>query len=151
LGAANEPKYIALPSVKAGGFVVKLGLNASGALATPNNIYTAGWFTGSVLPGKSGLSVMVGHVNGPTSDQAIFSGLARLQPGDIIQLTLGNDAKLGYRVRSVRSYSVNDSVNHLFSQEPDFTRQLNLITCSGSYDRATRSYSERTIVVAEQT
>jgi sortase (surface protein transpeptidase) len=148
-GGDRDPKFIELPSIASSGFVQQMGVDQNKQIAVPTNIHLAGWFVDSVRPGRKGLSIIVGHVNGVQSDAGIFKQLGKLKAEEEFKLTLGNGDKLTYKVMDVKSYKTAESANYLFSQSPGIESQLNLVTCSGSYDKAARSYDQRTIVTAK--
>lgn len=150
-GSADDPKFITLPRITASGYIQKMGVDQHKEVATPTNIHFAGWFAQSARPGTAGLSIIVGHITGFTTDLGIFQHLDQLKTGDTFTITRGDNKKFGYKVTKVATYPTAQAVNYLFSQQPDIRNQLNLITCAGTYDNATHSYTQRTIVYAAQT
>lgn len=146
-GAADEPRYIELPSIGAGGFIQKVGVDQNKQIAVTTNIYFAGWFVDSAKPGKKGLSIIDGHVTGRQND-GIFKDLEKLQEGDEFTVAMGDGAVFRYKVTGLTTVDVADAANVLFSQDPMVRSQLNLITCGGEFDRATQQYKKRTIVTS---
>lgn len=146
-GAANEPKFISLPTISTEGFVQKVGVDQHKAIAVPDNIYVAGWFTDYQRPGEPGLSIIDGHVDGHVN-VAIFNKLASIKKGEEFFLTLGSGKVLDYKVLDVVTVKESDAVNPLFSQDPTVKSQLNLITCGGKFDAKKVSYDSRVIVSA---
>ncbi|HYH74592.1 MAG TPA: class F sortase [Candidatus Saccharimonadales bacterium] len=146
-GRPAEPKYIQLPSIKVEGHVQHVGIDQHKAVAVPNNVHIAGWFVDSVQPGDTGLSIIDGHVDG-RREAGIFKDLASMQKDDTFTVTLGNDSTRTFKVVKVSRVKTADAPSVLFSQEPEVARQLNLITCGGTFDRASKSYDERIIVAA---
>lgn len=147
-GEGAMPKYINLPTIKAEGFIQRVGVDQHKAVAVPNNIHMAGWYTASQLPGTSGLSIIDGHLDGRTS-AGIFNKLAKLEANDTFTITLGNNAIREFVVRRVQSLAAKDAASLLFSQDPAIGKQLNLITCGGNFDRGSRTYEKRILVIAE--
>lgn len=147
-GAGDEPKYISLPTISAEGFVQKAGVDQNNQIAVPNNIHMAAWFNQSAKPGKPGLSVIDGHVNGRVND-GIFKNLVKLQDGSIYSVELGNGSVKKFRVFKVETVDLKEANNVLFSQDPKVSSQLNLITCGGSYDSKIHGYTKRVIVSSE--
>jgi len=142
-----EPKYISLPSIAASGFIQKVGIDQNGQIATPNNVNLAAWYVNSVAPGQPGLSIILGHVDGYTSP-GIFIHLSKLKPGDHFTVQLGSGTLLTYDVIKVVAVSASNAVSTLFSQDPNIKSQLNLVTCGGTFNSATKSYAERVVVDA---
>lgn len=148
-GSERDPKYIALPSINASGYIQKMGVDQHKQVAVPTNIHLGGWFVNSVRPAQSGLSVIVGHVNGRKSDDGIFKNLDKLKEGDQFSVEFGNGEERQFVVKTVQSYDVASAANYLFSQSPDASSQLNLVTCGGTYDKAAKTYNKRVIVTSE--
>lgn len=146
-GAKNDPKFIEIPGV-AEGFIQRVGVDQHKAVAVPSNIHMAGWFVDSVRPGDKGLSIIDGHVDGRTQP-GIFTDLAKAKPGTEFTVTFGDDSVKKFRIAAVKTVATDKAENELFSQDPTILRQLNLITCGGTFDKAKRSYDERVIVSSE--
>lgn len=147
-GRASDPKYISLPTVNAEGFIQNVGVDQNNAVAVPNNIHMAGWFAESSRPGQAGLSIIDGHVDGRRSD-GIFKNLNKLKENDELTVELGGGKVKRFRVKKVTTIDTTRSAEALFSHEPTLSSQLNLITCDGNFDRQTKQYNKRVIVVTE--
>jgi len=148
--APSYPKRIDLPSIDAGGCIEQVSIDQYGQIAVPTNIYTAAWYVKSVLPGQPGLSIIDGHISGRYNTDGIFEHLDRLKPGDTFTVTLGDGTVLSYRVFKEQSVPLNQAVDTLLTKDSNVTAsQLNLITCSGQYNKSTKLYDHRTIVSAE--
>lgn len=146
---ADHPRYIVIPEMSGSGCVVRVGIDQHGAIAVPDNIYTAGWYVKSALPGRPGLSVIDGHISGRYNQDAIFQYLSRLKSGDQFTVTLGNGTILQYQVFKVQSVPLDSAVGVLLTKDPAVTSQLNLITCGGVYDKKIGLYDHRVIVSAK--
>lgn len=148
-GRENDPKNIIIPSLGIDALIQNVGVDQNQQIAVPNNIHIAGWFVDSVRPGEKGLSIIDGHVNGQTSDEGVFKNIPQLQEGDTVDIVFGDDSVVSFQVRTSRSVSLAEAGDALFSQIPDISRQLNLITCAGNYDTQSRTYDTRHIVTLE--
>lgn len=148
-GRPEDPKKITIPNAQTDGLIQKVGKDQHGQVAVPNNIHIAGWFVDSARPGQLGLSVIDGHVDGRSETSGVFKQINRLSDGDTFQVELGSGTTLHYKVRSVHSVDTDQAASTLFSQVPSIASQLNLITCGGNYDRESRDYDKRIIVVGE--
>lgn len=144
---ANDPKYIAIPSLGISNTpIVKLGLLASGAIATPDNIYETGWYDGSSLPGQSGAMFIYGHVSSWTAD-GIFYSLKTLVSGDKIIITRGDNTTYTYQVVSSRVYPYTAvNMNQVLSPVEPGIPGLNLMTCTGQVIAGTSEFNERLVV-----
>lgn len=143
------PERIDILAINTGGCITRVGIDQYDAIAVPDNIYTAAWYVKSALPGQPGLSVIDGHVSGRYNTDAIFQNLGRLKKGDEFTITLGSGRVLRYSVFKQQSVPLNIAVNVLLAKDPQAFSQLNLVTCGGNYDRATKLYDHRVIVSAE--
>ena len=142
--AANEPRKIEVPSIGVSGCNQKVGLDQNNAIAVPTNIHLAGWYTGSKVPSQSGVSIIDGHVLGRYND-AIFKDLKNLRENDIIRVQLGDTSWHEFTVISTGTYSVDKTMDEVYKPFEGESR-LVLITCGGTYDRASSSYNERVVV-----
>lgn len=99
------------------------------------------------IPGVGGNSIISGHVDYVNYGPAVFWNLRQLQPGDEIQIVLDDGTVLKYVVEW------NRTANGATANWPEIVRatlqeSLTLITCTGSFDPATRTYDQRQIVWA---
>ncbi|HLF76677.1 MAG TPA: class F sortase [Dehalococcoidia bacterium] len=107
-------------------------------------------------PGKGGNAVFAGHVdsgskpcqNGsvPPPCQAVLWDLNGLKVGDEIEVRVGGQ-NYKYRVTSNQPVpAATGPWDQIVAATSDET--LTIITCAGSFNRETRSYSDRQVVVA---
>lgn len=139
-GGLNDPKKIMLPTIQSEGYIQKVGIDQNNEIAVPNNIHIAGWFVDTVLPGEKGLSIIDGHVDGRSSSGGVFKELARLNKDDEFTIEFGGGDLKSFRIVSVDSVGSDDAGRLLFSQNTSISNQLNLISCTGQYDRRSRQY-----------
>jgi sortase (surface protein transpeptidase) len=144
---ADQPLSIAMPSIKAGGFIQRVGVDKSNQMVAPGNINMAGWYVKSVKPGERGLSIIDGHVHGVYSS-GIFYNLARLSIGDKFSVTFGDHSVENFEVKRVDKVSTKDAERYLYAHYTAIPRQLNVITCGGKYVVKDKSYDGRVIVAA---
>ena len=147
-GQDNDPKYITMPTIKAEGFLQKVGTDQHKQVATPGNIYMAGWFVSTARPGQKGLSIIDGQVNG-LQNPGIFKNLGKLKQGDTYTVEFGNGSTKTFKVKRVENVPVAQAADVLFSQDPKTISQLNLITCGGAFNRTIHQYENRIIAVTE--
>lgn len=148
-GRSNDPMRIIIPKLGVNAFVQNVGIDQNQQIAVPNNIHIAGWFVDSVQPGEQGLSIIDGHVNGPASDDGVFSRLIELTVDDEIRIVQGNGIERPFKVRKTQSTPTEDTATLLYSQDSSIQRQLTLITCTGRYNAEKKSYDQRHIVILE--
>jgi LPXTG-site transpeptidase (sortase) family protein len=146
--ADSQPKIIRAPAIRMEGLIQKVGLDQEGKIAVPGNVNVAGWYVDRAKPGSKGLSIIDGHVSGKYTE-GIFHDLGKLKPGDDLSVEYGNGQKHAFKVIDVREMPSADADKALFEQDPAVSSQLNLITCSGRFDRGANAYQNRTIVRAK--
>lgn len=146
--AADQPRLITLPTLNTAGPIQKVSLTKANAIAVPTNVNFAGWYTGSVKPGYPGLSIVDAHVSGKYSP-GLFKQLTKLKAGDAIKVAYGDGSIRSFQMVEGKVLPEKEAAAYLLTKRPDIDRQLNLITCDGVYDRATKQYDKRYIVVAK--
>jgi LPXTG-site transpeptidase (sortase) family protein len=145
---ADQPKKITLTSITASGYVQKVVLDKLGAIGAPNNVYFAGWYNQSVLPGQKGLSIIDGHVSGKYSD-GIFKNLGRVAAGDQIKIEFGDGSFKAFSVVKKVQLPEADAGTLLLQKQTDIVAQLNLITCAGTFNKTTGHYDDRLLVITK--
>lgn len=123
-------------------------LSDAGALNPPEEPQTVGWWLGSALAGAdSGTTVVVGHIDSATRGLGALFRVDRVKAGDTVRLASGR-ATMAYQVVSLHFYVKAAGLpRSLFVRSG--SPRLVVISCGGSFDRATRSYRENVVVVAE--
>ena len=144
---ADNPKYIEAPAIKLDkSIVLPLGLLPTNEIATPNNIYEAGWYTGSAKPGQSGATFIYAHVSSWTA-KGLFYGLKYLKPGDLIYVTKGDNSVLTYQVIATMKYPYNKvDMNKVLSPINKVASGLNLMTCTGNVMPNTSEFDQRLVI-----
>jgi LPXTG-site transpeptidase (sortase) family protein len=146
---AYSPKYIEIPSINvAKTRVIQLGTLKNNQIASPANIYEAGWYKNSSKPGQSGAMFIYGHVSSWTAN-GVFYNLKKLHSGDKITITRGDDTVYVYQVVSTEVYPFDKvPMNKVLSASKQNTAALNLMTCAGKIIKGTSEFSKRLVVYA---
>jgi LPXTG-site transpeptidase (sortase) family protein len=147
--APDMPRSIHLPTIGTEGLIQKVGVDQTGSVAVPNNVHMAGWFRDSAKPGDPGLSIIDGHVHG-VYEPGVFVDLAKLKAGDEYTVNYGDGSVRSFKVDAVEIVVTADATKALYANEGAAAAQLNLITCTGTYDKAAQSYDKRVIVRSTQ-
>jgi LPXTG-site transpeptidase (sortase) family protein len=145
---ADKPLSIELPSIKAKGFIQQVGVDKQNRMVAPGNVHMAGWYAKGSLPGGPGLSIIDGHVNGVYA-KGVFYNLGNLKKDDTFRVTFGDKSVRSFKVKSVSTVSAKEADKALFIKDSTIAKQLNLITCAGKYNKTTKTYDARVIVVSE--
>jgi hypothetical protein len=115
-------------------------------MEVPDEPAAAGWYRLGPTPGALGPAVIAGHV---TWNQvpAIFFDLAQLRPGDVVEVTRGDDRVAVFRITRVRRYEKSEFPTGAVFGPIDHAG-LRLITCGGEFDNASHRYSDNVVAFA---
>lgn len=126
--------------------IVPLGLTRTGALEAPANYDTIGWYRRGPTPGEIGPAVLAGHVDSP-SGPAVFWHLGALRRDMVVKVLRADGSIAVFTIDTVRSYPRDQfPTTAVYGSAP--RAELRLITCGGTYDDGTDSYSNNVIVFA---
>lgn len=144
--AVAYPQRILIPEIGLRATMVPLGIRPDGTLATPENFSRAGWYANGPEPGEPGPAVIVGHVDS-RAGPAVFFRLPELVPGHRIMIETTNGLTFTFVVERIEQYPKE----HFPTTEvygPTTQPALRLITCGGTFNRATGSYRDNIVVFA---
>ncbi|WP_432117249.1 class F sortase [Streptomyces sp. bgisy032] len=145
--ARSAPVRLLVPGIGVDTPVIRLGLAPDGTVEVPPVTAhdRAGWYEHSPTPGRTGPSVILGHVTVGAHGDGVFRRLARLRRGDPIVARLENGAAAHFAVTAVRTVPKDDfPVDDVYG---DVDRpELRLITCGGA--RTGDGYADNVIVFA---
>jgi sortase (surface protein transpeptidase) len=146
--AASPPLRIEIPVLKVNAPVIRLGLNPDGSIAVPplDDHNLAGWYTGSVMPGVTGASVILGHVDS-WSGGSVFFTIKNLRPGDRIDVIRADGSTAAFTVDGLQKAAKVAFPTSAVYGNPGYPA-LRLITCGGPFNAATGEYRDNIIVYA---
>lgn len=145
-GRAPRPIRIMIPAIGVSAPVIPLGLDRKGALEVPQDFAETGWWTGGSRPGERGPAVIAGHVDSHTGP-AVFFRIGNLRRGDAITIERADGSRVRFRVeRSARYPKARFPTAQVYGATR--TPALRLVTCSGTFDRASGHYLDNTVVYA---
>lgn len=143
------PTRLAIPNINLNAMLEHVGVTQSGVLDAPKVPTMAAWFDRGPRPGEKGNAIIIGHFGWKNGIPAVFDGLYKLHEGDRIYVIDENNATTTFVVRELRTYRENDDASEVFRSR-DGNAHLNLITCSGVWNKARKSYSNRLVVFADK-
>lgn len=121
-----------------------LGLNPDDTVEVPTDYARAGWFDRGPAPGEVGSAVILGHVDsfrGP----AVFFRLRELRPGDRVEVGLADGSTGLFAVTAVETYPKEQfPARRVYASTG--SRDLQLVTCGGEFDRGTGHYLANVVV-----
>ncbi|MGP2441089.1 class F sortase [Streptomyces sp. JW3] len=153
LGGDAPPRRLDIPRLGVRAPVIGRGLDAKGALQPPpfSRPGTVGWWTSGATPGAAGTALLVGHVDTATRP-AVFYQLSTIEPGDTIRVLRGTAGSA-----EVAEFTVDDvqvltrerfDARRAYGQHRSGRAELRLITCGGTFDRVSNTYTANVIVSA---
>lgn len=144
--AADKPRYLTIEALGiSNARILALGVDDSGALATPRNIFDVGWYEGSGKPGQGGTLVIDGHNGGPHV-YGVFKRLPDLVDGDIITVERGDGARFNYSVVENKEVPLAESDKYMsvaIKSPIKGKESVTLISCTGEWSQQQRTYLSR--------
>lgn len=138
------PARLQIPAINVDARVAPSGLLENGDMDVPNDVVSTGWFENGYMPGEPGNSVIAGHVDGQNGP-AVFYDIGQLKKGDEVVVTSEDGEKLTFIVERLEVYPFDDSpLREIFGFSNG--SHLNLITCTGEYNRNGDYYEDRLVV-----
>ena len=146
-GVGPRPQRLRVPSIGLDALIVPIGLDPTGALAVPEKVDVAGWWSGGPIPGEAGPTVVVGHYDSKTA-AGVFEHLPDVGVGNVITIERSDGWKYRYRVTSSERIAKSAFPTARVYGATAATA-LRLVTCGGRFDRSTGHYVDNVIVYAE--
>ncbi|MFJ8692910.1 class F sortase [Streptomyces roseolilacinus] len=146
----SRPQRLDMPSLGIGAPVVERGLEESGAVEAPpyGTPGTVGWYAAGTAPGARGTALLVGHADTETRP-AVFHRLSTARPGAVVRVGRADGTVAEFTVEDVRVFSRHAFDAHRVYGPRDAARaELRLITCGGTFDRRTATYTANVVVSA---
>lgn len=143
------PETISIPSLNITAHVEQVSMDRVGRMDVPKNVYDVAWYDLGAKPGEKGSAVIDGHYDTQTGAPAVFYNISQLKAGDTIIVTDKNGKSYTFKVTLNRNYPYNQLPLQKIFATNDKPR-LNLITCSGVWDKTKHNYSTRDVVYAEE-
>lgn len=139
-----DPLTLSIPSIGVNAHIEDVGMDSQGRMDVPTDWWDVGWYKLGPKPGQKGNVVIDGHLDSPTGP-AVFWHLQDIVPGEQVVVTDASGNQYTYVVSTVKTYSY-DQVPLTLVFGPSDQYNLNLITCTGVFDRTSKNYSERQVV-----
>jgi hypothetical protein len=149
LGNAR-PQRVDIPSMGVQAPVVARGLDGRGAIDPPpfDQPGVVGWYAAGAQPGAVGTALMVGHVDTRTRP-AVFYRLSSVKPGDDIRVMREDGTVAEFTVDDVQVLPRDHfDARQAYGVRKSGRAELRLITCGGTFDRTSDSYTANVVVSA---
>lgn len=141
------PVRLRIPSIGLDTIVEPVGILENGHMGVPKKFDRVGILSPWTKPGEPGNAVIAGHLDHYTGP-AIFYHLRKLKKNDKVTISDQKGNQLTYTVKSVESYKTEEApLERIFGEAE--TSNLNLITCTGKFDKKKREHNRRLVVFTE--
>lgn len=148
--ASSLPRALYINKIKISARIMPMSVNTDGSVQAPRNIFDSGWYSGSVKPGEIGAMFIDGHASGPTRE-GLFAYLDKLVEGDVITVEKGDGSRLNYKVVHTEIQPLaNLDMKKMLLPYGTVSRGLNMMTCTGTWVNASKTFDKRVLVFAEQ-
>ncbi|MGS2643343.1 class F sortase [Streptosporangium sp. LJ11] len=147
----SSPVRLVIPRLGVNAPVRSVGLDRKGAIEVPpvGHPNLVGWYRSGPTPGEAGPAIMLGHKD-TRSGSAVFSRLDEIRNGDVIEVHRKDGIIAVYTVGGLEQAEKSVfPTQRVYGRSP--TPQLHLITCGGTYNRATGHYTDNVIAYATMT
>lgn len=143
------PQTFSIPSFHIFAQVESVGMDTQGRMDIPKNAQDVGWYNLGFRPGQNGSAVLDGHYDTPTGAPAVFYTISQLKPGNTLLITDTLGKTYTFVVTQNTQYPYDQlPLQQIFASKGK--KELNLITCSGIWDKNTHNYSTRDVVYAQE-
>ena len=147
--AFGLPINLTINKINVSSTIEHVGITPDGAMAVPKDQNNVAWFKIGTRPGEKGTAVIDGHYGWKDGKPSAFDNLYKLRPGDKILVKDDAGATITFVVRAIKRYSPGANATAVFISNDDKSH-LNLITCEGTWDKASKSYSTRLVIFADK-
>lgn len=144
------PQRIDIPELGVQAPVVARGLDTEGGVDPPpfDQAGVVGWYADGAEPGALGTALLVGHVDTETRP-AVFYKLSTLEAGETIRVVRDDGKVAEFTVDDVQVIQRDRfDARQAYGPRRSDRAELRLITCGGTFDRVSRSYTANVIVSA---
>jgi hypothetical protein len=169
-GPVEVPLELRIPALQLNAPVLAVGITSKNVMDAPQGPaddpvwQKAFWYRGGSVPGEVGTATIAGHVDGWYGQQALFSHLKDLVPGDLITVhNTRSGIEVHFVVTEMATYAGRQAASPTLRERiygtgpvsgkgpqpaPDGLAHLTLITCSGDFIGG--AYDHRLVVYAER-
>lgn len=144
------PVRLKIPNIHVDAPVEYVGLTSDGAMDVSESLDDVAWFDLGPRPGENGSSVIAGHYAGKNnSTSAVFDNIHKLRIGDKVFIEDDEGVVTAFVVRETRIYGKDEAAPEVFSSS-DGKAHLNLVTCTGVWSEADKTFSHRLVVFTDK-
>ncbi len=134
-----------IPAIGVDTVIEYVGQKEDTSMDVPHDPHNVAWYRYGAFIGGKGNAVLAGHLDWYNIGPTVFYNLRKLKPGDMVYVYTTLGTRHSFQVYEAASYPLNDYPQERIFGDSDKSN-LNLITCSGSFDPSSASYNKRLIV-----
>lgn len=149
LVTVGRPVRLKIPSIRVNALITSVGLMKDGSMGVPKLPRDTAWYKLGPKPGQIGSAVIAGHVNWWYGAKGVFEKLKSVKKGDLITVQDDQGVITTFIVRDIREFGLKEDASSVF-RSYDGKAHLNLVTCTGIWNRIARVYSKRLVVFADK-
>lgn len=143
------PKKLSIPRIGVEANVEYVGLDRNGAMDVPKQFTDVAWYRLGFRVGDNGSAVITGHYDTTTGAPAVFWRIGELVVNDKINIIDTKGISYTFVVVEKDVYPYDQlPLQRIFGSTG--TPGLNLVTCSGKWNKTTKNYSTRTVIYAKK-
>jgi len=143
------PTRLKIPKINVEAAVEQVGLIPNGEMDIPKNQDDVAWFKLGPRSGENGSAVDAGHYGWKDGEPAVFDNLYKLRKGDKLYIEDDQGVIISFVVRAIRRFDPKADASDVFISS-DGQSHLNLITCEGTWDKTSESYSQRLVIFTDK-
>lgn len=141
------PVRLLIPTLDIDAAIERVSTDTEGNMATPSDPWNTAWFAPGNRPGQPGNAAIAGHVDYRNVGPVVFWDLRTLAPGAEILVVTEDGLTLRFVVHDSAYFRPESApLARIFGPSADVN--LNVITCGGTFNPATRQYDQRLVVFA---
>lgn len=145
----TEPKILNIPKIGISANIESVGIDNQGRMDVPKLPEDAGWYNQGFRVGQKGSAVIAGHLDTSTGAPAVFYNLNQLEAGDEVTVIGTDNKEIRFKVFKKDLFDFDKiPLEQVFASQDRVG--INLITCNGSFDAASKNYSKRLVVYTEK-
>lgn len=141
------PTRLLIPAIALDAEVETVQVLSNGQMGVPGDPERVGILMPWTKAGEPGNAVISGHVDHLTGP-AVFYDLKKLSPGDRVIVANRAGTELTFLVTSVETFKTEEAPLQRIFGATD-SKHLNLITCTGRFNRKTQEHERRLVVFTE--
>lgn len=130
---ASVPDRIEIPSIGVDAALRSVGLQPNGEMEPPsfNTPMEAAWYRHGPTPGAAGAAAIVGHLDTPTTPEAVFYRLDELKQGAVVDVEREDHTTAVFTVDAVRTFPKSAFPDEEVYGDTGGKAELRVITCGG--------------------